>query len=102
VNTYSDIQQDDYTECNKNKGEIGMSFKKLLAFLCLTLSLSVTAAPIEYTVTGEMTGTFTFDPTTNAYTDVSLILDSQFIWTLSDLSFGGDAGYPIGKSAAKN
>jgi hypothetical protein len=53
-------------------------------------------------VTGEMTGTFTFDPTTNAYTDVSLILDSQFIWTLSDLSFGGDAGYPIGKSAAKN
>ena len=28
-----------------------MLFKKLLAFLCLTLSLSVSAAPIEYTVT---------------------------------------------------
>ena len=45
-------------------------FKRLLAFVCLTLSISVSAAPIEYTVTGEMTGTFTFDLTTNAYSDV--------------------------------
>ena len=47
-----------------------LSFKRLLAFVCLTLSISVSAAPIEYTVTGEMTGTFTFDLTTNAYSDV--------------------------------
>ena len=72
-----------------------MSFKKLLAFICLTLSLSVTAAPIEYTVTGEMTGTFTFDPTTNAYTDVSLTLVPQFIWTLSGLMVGGGSVAPI-------
>ena len=70
MNIYSDIQQNDYTECNKNKRKIGMLFKKLLAFVCLTLSISVSAAPIEYTVTGEMTGTFTFDLTTNAYSDV--------------------------------
>ena len=71
MNICSDIQQNDDTECNKNKRKIGMLFfKRLLAFVCLTLSISVSAAPIEYTVTGEMTGTFTFDLTTNAYSDV--------------------------------
>ncbi len=68
-----------------------MLFKKLLAFVCLALSFTVSADPIEYTVTDEsggMTGTFTFDSTTNTYTDVSLIpsLPIEAIWTLSDLS----------------
>ena len=69
-----------------------MLFKKLLAFVCLTLSISVSAAPIEYTVTGGTTGTFTFDSTTNTYTDVSLSAPTplgQSIWTLSGLSVIG-------------
>ena len=93
MNICSKIQKSDYTESNKNKRKIGMLFKKLLAFVCLTLSLSVSAAPIEYTVTDEsggLTGTFTFDSTTNAYSDVSLTVIGGAItpldivrWTLS-------------------
>ena len=74
-----------------------MLFKKLLAFVCLTLSLSVSAAPIEYTVTGEMTGTFTFDPTTNTYSDVSLSSYSDLglvTWTLSAFSVAGTT-FPV-------
>ena len=83
---------------NKSITLLGVNsmLKKLLAFVCLTLSLSVSAAPTQYTVTGPITGTFTFDPTTNAYSDVSLLSNSfastplgQSIWTLSGLSVIG-------------
>ena len=77
--------------CNsiRTEDKAGLSFKTLLAFVCLTLSLSVSGGPIEYTVTGEMTGTFTFDPTTNTYANVSLIVPSLLFqspvrWTLSE------------------
>ena len=71
-----------------------MLFKKLLAFVCLTLSLSVSADPTEYTMTDEsggLTGTFTFDPTTNTYSDVSLLGNAppigQIIWTLESSNY---------------
>ena len=74
---------------NKSITLLGVNsmLKKLLAFVCLTLSFSVSAAPVEYTVTGEMTGTFTFDLTTNAYSDVRLSAPTALgpgIWTLSE------------------
>ena len=50
--------------------------KKLLIFICLTMSLGASAAPITYTISYVsgygLSGNFTFDPTTNVYTNVSL------------------------------
>ncbi|MDG2045822.1 MAG: hypothetical protein P8J79_01285 [Halioglobus sp.] len=85
-----------------------MLFKTLLALVCFTLSLAASAAPIQYALTGEVTGTFTFDPTTNTYTDVSLSeTSSQFglvIWTLSEFVFAGMdySGGPLVTVAADN
>jgi hypothetical protein len=50
--------------------------KKLLIFICLTMSLGASAAPITYTISYVsgygLSANFTFDPTTNVYTNVSL------------------------------